>query len=115
MDRRIYGERHPQVANDLINLGAIQYEQAHFAEAEKYQRQALDITEGFYGKNHPETASAMTLLARTLVNEKRLDEAANLLQRSVGHPRTSLWKSASPGRFRPQRAGQDRAATKQVG
>ncbi len=80
MDRRIYGERHPQVANDLINLGAIQYEQGHFPEAEKYQRQALDITEGFYGKSHPETASAMTLLARTLVNEKRLDEAADLLQ-----------------------------------
>ena len=80
MDRRIYGERHPQVANDLINLGAIQYEEAHFTEAEKYQRQALDITEGFYGKNHPETASAMTLLARTLVNEKRVDEAADLLQ-----------------------------------
>ncbi len=83
MDRRIYGERHPQVANDLINLGAIQYEQAHFADAEKFQRQALDITEGFYSKNHPETASAMTLLARTLVNEKRLDEAANLLQEAL--------------------------------
>jgi len=80
MDRRTYGERHPQVANDLINLGAIQFEQGHFSEAEKYQRQALDITEGFYGKDHPETASAMTLLARTLVNEKRLDEAADLLQ-----------------------------------
>ncbi|MGH9499336.1 MAG: tetratricopeptide repeat protein [Terriglobales bacterium] len=80
MDRRIYGERHPQVANDLINLGAIQYEQAHFTEAEKYQRQALDITQGFYGKSHPETASAMTLLARTLVNEKRLEEAGDLLR-----------------------------------
>ena len=80
IDRRIYGERHPQVANDLINLGAIQFEEGHFAEAEKYQRQALDITEGFYGKSHPETASAMTLLARTLVNEKRLDEAAELLK-----------------------------------
>jgi eukaryotic-like serine/threonine-protein kinase len=80
MDRRIYGERHPQVANDLINLGAIQYEQAHFPEAEKYQRQALDITQGFYGKDHPETASAMTHVARTLVSEKRLDEAADLLQ-----------------------------------
>ena len=80
MDQRIYGERHPQVANDLINLGAIQYEQARFTEAEKYQRQALDITQGFYGKNHPETASAMTVLARSLVNEKRLDEAVDLLR-----------------------------------
>jgi len=83
MDRRIYGERHPQVANDLINLGAIQYEQAHFPEAEKYQRQALDITQGFYGRDHPETASAMTHVARTLVSEKRLDEAADLLQQAL--------------------------------
>ncbi|MGA8150305.1 MAG: serine/threonine-protein kinase [Terriglobales bacterium] len=82
-DRRIYGERHPQVANDLINLGAIQYEQGHYPEAEKYQREALDITQGFYGKNHPETASAMTHLARSLVSEKRPDEAANLLQEAL--------------------------------
>jgi len=80
MDRRIYGERHPQVSNDLINLGAIQYEQAHFPDAEKYQRQALDITQAFFGKDHPETASAMTHLARTLISEKRLDEANDLLQ-----------------------------------
>ena len=80
MDRRIYGERHPQVANDLINLGAIQYELSHYPIAEKYQREALDITQGFYGKDHPETASAMTMLARTLINEPRLDEAADLLK-----------------------------------
>jgi eukaryotic-like serine/threonine-protein kinase len=53
MDRQIYGERHPHVADDLINLGAIQVEHGNFGEAEKYQRQALDIIENFYGKNHP--------------------------------------------------------------
>ena len=84
IDRRIYGERHPQVANDLINLGAIQFEEGHFPQAEKYQREALDITQGFYSKNHPETASAMTLLARTLVNEKRLEEADTLLHEALG-------------------------------
>jgi eukaryotic-like serine/threonine-protein kinase len=83
MDGRIYGERHPQVANDLINLGAIQFELSNFADAEKYQRQALDITQSFYGKSNPETASAMTLLARTLVNEKRLEEAADLLRQAL--------------------------------
>jgi len=79
LDRRLYGDRHPHVSDDLINLAAIQFEEGHYSDAENYQRQALDIIEGFYGKDHPETASAMTLLARTLVNEKRLDEASEMM------------------------------------
>jgi len=83
MDRRIYGERHPHVADDLINLGAIQFERGHFAEAERYYRQGLDITQSFYGTDHPATASALTMLGRGLVSEKKLDEAATLLQEAL--------------------------------
>lgn len=55
MDRQLYGERHPHVADDLINLGAIQYERGHFPEAERYYRDGLDIVRSFYGKDHPAT------------------------------------------------------------
>jgi serine/threonine protein kinase/tetratricopeptide (TPR) repeat protein len=79
MDRKLYGERHPHVANDLINLGAIQYEWSHYTEAERYYRKALDIIEAFYGKDHPETASAYTMLARALVPQKRFEEAESML------------------------------------
>ena len=84
MDRQLYGERHPHVADDLINLGAIQFEGGHFAEAERYDRQALDIMQSFYGKDHPETASALNILARALVSQSKLDEAAGMLQEALG-------------------------------
>ena len=84
MDRKLYGERHPNVAEDLINLGAIQTEWGHYSETESYYRQALDIIQGFYGKDHPETASTMTLLGRSLNAQGRFSEAADMLQQALG-------------------------------
>src|SRR5262249_50438921 len=42
MNRQLYGERHPLVADTLINLGAIQFDLGHYNEAERFDRQALD-------------------------------------------------------------------------
>jgi serine/threonine-protein kinase len=83
MDRELYGERHPHVADDLINLGAIQYERGRFSEAERFYRQGLDITQSFYGKDHPATASALTMLGRGLVSQGKLDEGAGILQQAL--------------------------------
>jgi eukaryotic-like serine/threonine-protein kinase len=80
IDRKLYGERHPNVANDLINLGATQFERGYYPEAERYYRQALEIIGGFYGKDNQETASAQTMLARALVSQNKLDEASGLLK-----------------------------------
>jgi len=84
MDRLLYGERHPNVAQDLINLGAIQSEWGHYVETERYYRQALDIIQSFYGKDHPETASVMTLLGRSLNFQGRFNEAADILRKALG-------------------------------
>jgi eukaryotic-like serine/threonine-protein kinase len=84
MDRQLYGERHPNVAEDLINLGAIQSEWGHSAETERYYRQALDIIQSFYGKDHPETASVMTILGRSLNAQGRFNEAADMLREALG-------------------------------
>ena len=84
MDRQLYGERHPHVADDLINLGAIQYEEGKYVQAERFDRQALDITQAFYGNNHPATASALTILGRTLVSQGKNDEAAGMLREALG-------------------------------
>ncbi|HEY9714627.1 MAG TPA: serine/threonine-protein kinase, partial [Chroococcales cyanobacterium] len=83
IDRQIYGGRHPQVANDLINLGAIQLDEGHYDQAEKYDRQALDILQSFYGKDNTETASAMTLLGRALVTDGKYSDAADMLQQAL--------------------------------
>lgn len=81
--RQLHGDRHPRVADALINLGAIQFEQGRYAEAERYYREALAINEPFYGPDHPNTASNLTMLARALVFQKRHDEATALLRRSL--------------------------------
>jgi eukaryotic-like serine/threonine-protein kinase len=83
MYKQIYGERHPRVAEILINLGAIQLDTGHYAAAEQYDRQALDIVQAWYGKDNPETATDLTILARSLVYQQRFAEASDLLQQSL--------------------------------
>ena len=81
--RQELGDKHPLVADDLINLGAVQFERGHYVEAEKRYRQALEINEGWYGHDHPETASTLSMLGRSLVFQKRYDEAVNLVEQAL--------------------------------
>jgi serine/threonine-protein kinase len=83
IDRRLYGAMHPHIADDLMNLGAIQMEFQNFAESERFNREALEITRAWYGNSNPETASNLTLLGRALVSEKKLDEAAAALKEAA--------------------------------
>ncbi|RPH70622.1 MAG: serine/threonine protein kinase [Myxococcaceae bacterium] len=83
VDRRLYGPRHPHVADDLINLGAVQLETGHYDAAERWNREALEIMSAWYGPDHPETASAQTILARSLLRLERRDEARELLTRAL--------------------------------
>jgi serine/threonine-protein kinase len=83
IDRRLYGAMHPHIADDLMNLGAIQMEFQNFAESERFNREALEITRAWYGSSNPETASNLTLLGRALVSEKKLDEAAAALKEAA--------------------------------
>src|SRR5437899_6847453 len=96
LTRKLNGERHPPGAEDLINLGAVQHEWGHYQEAERYYRQALDITQAFYGPNHYKTAAGLTVLGRALRFEPPgNDEAQRLFQQALvirervfgrGHP-----------------------------
>jgi tetratricopeptide (TPR) repeat protein len=81
--KQLLGERHPKVADNLVNLGATQKERGNFAEAERYYRQALEITEGWYGREHPETAGMLFMLGTVLGAENRYDEAAGVLERAL--------------------------------
>ena len=83
MYKQIYGDRHPRVADIVINLGAIEYDSGHYTAAEMYDRQALEIVQNWYGKDNVVTASDLTILARALVHEDRYDEASALLQQSL--------------------------------
>jgi serine/threonine-protein kinase len=83
MQRQLYGDRHPLVADTLINLGAIQFQEGHYPESERFNRQALDIVQAWYGNKHPETADTMTILGQSLTYQNRFDEAAALLRQSL--------------------------------
>jgi serine/threonine-protein kinase len=77
-DLRVHGERHPDVAIDLINLGNIQYQWGHYREAEGYYRRAVDINRAWFGPNHPDTADMTSYVAGALIAEGRFDEADSL-------------------------------------
>ncbi|HET9984467.1 MAG TPA: serine/threonine-protein kinase [Longimicrobiales bacterium] len=83
LNQRLYGERHPSVADKLINLGAVQFQWGHYEDAERLYRRALDIMKAYYGPEHYEVASTMTMLARALVYENRHAEALDLLHRGL--------------------------------
>ena len=83
MTRRVHGTRHPFVADDLINLGAVAHEQGRYPEAEARYREALALNEGWYGAGHTRTASNLTMLGRTFVRQNRFDEAVEYLQRAL--------------------------------
>ena len=81
--REDYGDRHPNVAENLYNLGAIQLRWGHADRAETYYRDALAIVEGFYGRDHLQTAEALTMLSRALGPQQKLDEDAAILAESL--------------------------------
>jgi eukaryotic-like serine/threonine-protein kinase len=81
IERRIHGDRHPFVADTLINLGAIEFERARYGEAEALQRDAAEIKRAWYGGDHPQTASALTMLGRAILQQPgRLDEADGVMR-----------------------------------
>ena len=83
MHRQIYGERHPLVADDLGSLAAVQRDLGYYSEAERLDRQALEIAQSYYGNNHPKTAGCLTALAESLTYENKYDEAVSSLNQAL--------------------------------
>jgi len=98
-DRRLYGDHHPNLAEDLMNLGNIQNQWGHYAEAEKYYRQALNINQAWYGKDSEQAADSTMYVAQTLEMQSREEEAQQLLEGALAtlervygkvHPRVAI-------------------------
>lgn len=83
MHRKLYGDRHPLVADDLGSLASIKQDLGYYMEAEQLDRQALEITQAYYGKDHPKTATDLTMLGRALEYQNKFDEAVNTLQQAL--------------------------------
>src|SRR5262249_5599541 len=99
-DLQLHGPHHPDVADDYVNLGHIQTQRGHYAEAERYYRQPLAIKQAWYGPAHPNTADIATYRPQGLTTEHHYAQAEKILlpalanlERAYGkspHPRTAL-------------------------
>jgi tetratricopeptide (TPR) repeat protein/tRNA A-37 threonylcarbamoyl transferase component Bud32 len=87
---RLFGSRHPSVADIHNNLGAIAMNRGNYIVSENEFREAVAICEEWYGANHPETAANLTALAQTVSYEKRDDEADMLLKRALAIQKDSV-------------------------
>jgi eukaryotic-like serine/threonine-protein kinase len=83
LDRQLFGERHPNVAVDLYNLGNIRLDHGDYDEGVQLFRQALDIHETWYGAAHPKTASTLLMLGRALAYQGQSNDASALYQRAL--------------------------------
>jgi len=84
MDRQLYGDIHPRVADDYYGVGLLQHELGRDAEAERYFREALRVKQSWYGKDHPDTALITAAVGQSLVYQGKFDEAAQALQEALG-------------------------------
>ncbi len=87
LDRKLFGEAHPNTGIDLYNLGNIQLDRADYPEAERLFRQALEIDQAWYGKSHPKTAGAFLMVGRAVEYQGRSEEAAALYQQALSATR----------------------------
>ncbi len=83
MDKQRYGENHPNVASDYMNLLKIDSVEGRYAEGEQYARKALAIDEKWFGGQHPEVAAATVFLAEILIAETKYSEARRLLMTAL--------------------------------
>jgi serine/threonine-protein kinase len=83
IDKELHGDRHPDVADDYVNLGQIQTRWGHYGEAEKYFRLALDIKRWWFGKDSPQTADIATYVGQALEYQGRDAEAEPLLKEAL--------------------------------
>jgi hypothetical protein len=65
-------------------------EQGHYPEAEKLERETLDIQRRVLGPEHPDTLASITQLAATLYYEGRYSEAEKLGQQALESKRRIL-------------------------
>ena len=63
MNRRLLGDKHPEIANGLENLASTMQDKGDFAEAERLYRQSLEMRRELLGADHPDVGHTLFNLA----------------------------------------------------
>ncbi|MEM3260148.1 MAG: tetratricopeptide repeat protein, partial [Thermoplasmata archaeon] len=83
INRKYYGDEHPRIATNLINLGIVHKELGRYDEAEKIYKQALKILRKYYGKEHPIIATDLINLGIVYEKQGRYDEAEKMYNQAL--------------------------------
>lgn len=90
---------HPEITEDLNQLGSIQYLLGNTAGAETYYRQVLQRDVTVFGARHPETAITQNNLARILLERRKFQEAQALLEQAIAITKAQRDQAASQFAF----------------
>ena len=66
IDKKVFGDEHPNVAGDLNNLAELLRTQGKYDDAKPLQEEALAIRKKVLGEEHPEVAESLNNLALLL-------------------------------------------------
>jgi pSer/pThr/pTyr-binding forkhead associated (FHA) protein len=83
VSQHLYGESHPNVANCLIDLAAINYSQNQFDKTEKLFIQAISIRKQTLGEEHSDVISAMLDLAAIYNSQALYSKAESLFLQAL--------------------------------
>jgi len=77
------GPDHLDISEVLNNLGVVQLQRKHYADAESSLKRALAITEMHSGKEHPDVATVLNNLGNLYYQRKEYDHAESVLNRAL--------------------------------
>ncbi len=85
--RRVLGEEHADVADNLVALGLLRNAQASYDEADSLVREGLAMNHRTLPPNHPAIAGALVSLGEVLIEKGEYDSAVVVLEDAVARQR----------------------------
>jgi len=83
IDRKVYGDAHPNVAYDLTSLGRIRKERYDYTGADNVFREVLESNRRIYGEEHSQVARTLADLGGIALAQARFAAADSLLRASM--------------------------------
>jgi tetratricopeptide (TPR) repeat protein len=81
--KEIHGDKHPDVATSLDNLGHVYESLGEYPQAKHCYEQALTIRKGIHGDKHPDVATSLNGLGLTLWHLGEYPEAREHLEKAL--------------------------------
>ena len=83
IDKKFYGEEHPEIAIDYNNLGLAYRNKGEYDKAIDYYQKALAIDKKFYGEEHPDIAIDYNNLGAAYDSKGEYDKAIDYYQKAL--------------------------------